>query len=95
MIIRFFSVLPNDYMHISDLTKVSGEPIFIIQNGEDDGICMSLEAFDEQEKMFCHRDTIYAAEISRLNGEPTVTADELYLKRDDLLNASSNSGTIV
>lgn len=87
MIIRPSSALCDDYTQISDLAKVSGEPIFITQNGEEDGIYMSMEAFEEREKMFRHRDTIYAAEISRMNGEPAVTADELRLKMEDLFSA--------
>ena len=87
MVIRPSSALRNDYMQISDLAKVSGEPIFITKNGEDDGVYMSMEAYEEREKMFRHRDAIYAAEFSRLSGEPTVTADELRLRMEALFNA--------
>ena len=87
MVIRPSSALRNDYTQISDLAKASGEPIFITKNGEDDGVYMSMEAFEEREKMFRHRDAIYAAEFSRLSGEPTVTADELRLRMEALFNA--------
>lgn len=87
MVIRPSSALRNDYMQISDLAKTSGEPIFITKNGEDDGVYMSMETFEEREKMFRHRDAVYAAEFSRLSGEPTLTADELHLRMEALFNA--------
>ena len=87
MVIRPSSALRNDYMQISDLAKVSGEPIFITKNGEDDGVFMSMEAFEEREKMFQHRDAIYAAEFSRLSGEPTYTPDEVRSRMEALFNA--------
>lgn len=87
MVIRPSSALRNDYMSISDLAKVSGEPIFITKNGEDDGVYMSMEAFEEREKMFRHRDAIYAAEFSRLSGEPVVSADELNQRMEALFHA--------
>lgn len=87
MVIRPSSALRNDYMSISDLAKVSGEPIFITKNGEDDGVYMSMEAFEEREKMFRHRDAIYAAEFSRLSGEPVVSADALHQRMEALFHA--------
>lgn len=87
MVIRPSSALRNDYMSISELAKASGEPIFITKNGEDDGVYMSMEAFEEREKMFRHRDAIYAAEFSRLNGEPVVTVDELHQRMEALFHA--------
>lgn len=87
MVIRPSSALRNDYIGISDLAKASGEPIFITKNGEDDGVYMSMEAFEEREKMFRHRDAIYAAEFSRLSGEPTVSADALHQRMEALFHA--------
>lgn len=87
MVIRPSSALRNDYMQISDLAKASGEPIFITKNGEDDGVYMSMEAYEEREKMFRHRDAIYAAEFSRLSGEPTLKPDEVRSRMEALFNA--------
>lgn len=87
MVIRPSSALRNDYMQISDLAKASGEPIFITKNGEDDGVYMSMEAFEEREKMFLHRDAIYVAEFSRLSGEPTLTPNEVRARMEALFNA--------
>lgn len=87
MTIRPSSTLRNDYMQISELAKVSGEPVFITKNGEDDGVFMSMEVYTEREKMFRHRDAIYAAEFSRLSGEPTLTQAEVNARMEALFNA--------
>lgn len=87
MKIRPSSSLRNEYTQISTLAKETGEPIFITNKGEDDGVFMSMEAYEEREKMFRHRDMIYAAELSRLNGEPTCTAEEMHEKIEALLRA--------
>ena len=87
MQIRPSSALRNDYPAISELAKETGEPIFITNKGEDDGVFMSMEAFEAREKMFRHRDKIYAAEFSRLSGEPTYTPNEMHEKLEALFDA--------
>lgn len=88
MQIRPSSALRNDYMQISELARTSGQPVFITKNGEDDGVFMSMETFEEREKMFRHRDAIYAAEISRLSGEPAVKPEELHRQMEALFSAN-------
>ena len=87
MKIRPSSARRNEYTQISLLAKESGEPIFITNKGEDDGVFMSMEAYEEREKMFRHRDQIYAAELSRLNGEKTYTAEEMHERMEALFRA--------
>ncbi len=87
MQIRPSSALRNNYAQISELAKVSGQPIFITNNGEDDGVYMSVAAFEEREAMYRHRDAIYLAEISRLNGDPGCTPDAMHKRLEDLFNA--------
>lgn len=87
MQIRPSSALRNDYQQISELAKASGQPIFITNKGEDDGVYMSMEAYEEREAMFRHRDMIYAAEMSRLSGEPTCTPAEMHERLEALFNA--------
>lgn len=84
MKIRPSSALRNEYTQLSQLAKETGEPIFITNKGEDDGVFMSMEAYEEREKMFRHRDQIYAAELSRLSGEKTYTADEVHERMEAL-----------
>ena len=87
MIIRSSSVLCNDYMQVSNLAKVSAEPIFITQNGEVDGVYMSMEVYEEREKMLQHRDAIYAAEFRCLSGEPTLMPNEVRSKINALFDS--------
>lgn len=87
MQIRPSSALRNDYTQISELAKETGEPIFITNKGEDDGVFMSMAAYEEREKMFRHRDKIYAAEMSRLSGEPVFTQEELDQEMEVLFRA--------
>ena len=87
MQIRPSSALRNEYTQISELAKASGEPIFITNKGEDDGVFMSMAAYEEREKMFRHRDAIYAAEMSRLSGEPTLTPEQLHARMEELFDA--------
>ena len=87
MNIKPSSALRNDYTAISELAKVSGEPIFITNKGEGDGVFMSMAAFEEREKTYRHRDKIYEAEMSRLRGDPTYTQEELDAKVEELFRA--------
>lgn len=50
MQIRPSSALRNEYTQISELAKASGEPIFITNKGEDDGVYMSMAAYEERKK---------------------------------------------
>ena len=84
MKIRPSSALRNEYTQISELAKASGEPIFITNKGEDDGVFMSMAAYEDREKMFRHRDKIYAAELS---GEPVCTPEELDERMEELFRA--------
>ena len=51
---------------------------------------MSVDAFEEREKMFRHRDAIYAAELSRLSGEPVCSQSELDERMEALFNAAES-----
>ena len=49
MQIRPSSALRNGYTEISELDKASGDPYFITNKGEDDGVFMSMAAYEERE----------------------------------------------
>ena len=87
MHIRPSSELRNNYIGISELAKTTGEPIFITNKGEGDGVFISVDAWEEREKMFRHRDRIYAAELSRLSGEPAFTQAALDQRMEELFDA--------
>ncbi len=80
--------LRNEYTQISELARASGEPIIITNKGEADIVVMSVDAYAEREKMFRHRDKIYAAEISRLSGEPTFTPEHIRTELEALYAAA-------
>ena len=77
MHIRPSSALRNAYPEISALAKETGEPIFITNKGEEDGVFMSMEAWEEREKMLAHRAAILEAEEARLRGDRGIGIDAL------------------
>ncbi len=85
MYIRPSSDLRNNDTGTSDLTKSSGEPVFITKEENADGVSLSMEAWEEREKMFLHRGRVFAAELSRLSGEPVYTQEELDERMESLL----------
>ena len=77
MNIRSSADLRNQYKEISELARVSGEPVYITINGAGDGVFMSLEAFEQREELLLMRSRVLAAEHARSNGAKTYTQDEL------------------
>lgn len=77
MNIRSSADLRNQYKEISELARVSGEPVYITINGAGDGVFMSLEAFEQREELLLMRSRVLAAENARLYGAKTYTQAEL------------------
>ncbi len=77
MNIRSSADLRNQYKEISELARVSGEPVYITINGAGDGVFMSLEAFEQREELLLMRSRVLAAENARIHGAKTYTQDEL------------------
>lgn len=80
--------LRNGYTQISELARVSGEPIVITNKGEADIVIMSIDAYNEREKMFRHRDKIYEAEVARLSGEHAFTPEQVHAELEALYAAA-------
>lgn len=77
MNLKTSTALREDYQEISSLAKASGEPIFITDHGEADLVILSMEAFEEREKMLELRASILEAEGARLSGTPTYSMEEV------------------
>lgn len=77
MQIRPSTALRNEYLQISQLARASGEPIYITNKGEADMVVMSIDAYEEREKMLAHRASILEAELSRLSGAPAYTPEQI------------------
>jgi prevent-host-death family protein len=88
MNIKPSTALRNEYTQISQLAKETGEPIVITNKGEADLVVLSVDAFEEREKMFRHRDKIYEAEFARLNGMPTYTSKQIRAELETLYEAA-------
>lgn len=77
MQIKSSTSLRNDYVTISNLAHQTAEPIYITKNGEGDIVVMSIDAFEQRERILEHRAKVLEAELSRLSGEPTFTVGEV------------------
>lgn len=71
------TALRNEYQQVATLAKASGEPIIITNRGEADLVLLSVEAYEEREKMLDHRASILEAEFSRLAGAATYSVEEV------------------
>lgn len=77
MQIKSSTSLRNGYGEISALAHQTHEPVYITKNGEGDLVVMSIEAFEEREKVLSHRASIMEAELSRLAGDPTYSIEDV------------------
>ena len=75
MQIKPSTALQSDYSQIARLAKLSGEPIYITHKGED-LVVMSMDAYEEREKMLDHRASVLEAEFTRLDGASTHSLKE-------------------
>jgi hypothetical protein len=57
-------------------------------SGEADLIDLSADTFEQREKIFVHRDKVYAAEIARLSGLPAYTAEQIHSELEALYTAA-------
>lgn len=85
MQIRASTALRNEYLQISQLAKVSGEPIYITNKGEADLVIQSIEAYEQREKMLAHRASVLEAELDRLSGAPTYSPEQVRGRMKEIL----------
>ncbi len=77
MNLKSSTTLRNDYQQVAALARASGEPVVITERGEADLVLLSIEAYEEREKMLAHRASILEAEEERLSGAPTLSIEEV------------------
>ena len=82
--IRPASALRTEYNELAARSRTTGQPIYITRNGEGDTVLMDLDAYtrreeelDRREAMLEHRALVLEAELGRLNGKTTYTADQV------------------
>ena len=77
MEIKPSTALRNPYNEMSEYCKRTGEPIFLTKNGEGDGVYMSIEAYNKQQKETELMIKILEVELARLHGTKDYTIEEL------------------
>lgn len=82
--IRPASALCTEYNELASRSRMTGQPIYITRNGEGDTVLMDLnvythceEELDRREATLEYRALVLEAELGRLNGKPTYTADQV------------------
>ena len=66
MEIKSSTSLRNGYSEISEYCKSTGQPVYLTKNGEGDLIVMSIEAYEERERIFKIKEQML---LERLNSQ--------------------------
>ena len=77
MLIKPSTALRNEYNDVSNYCKKNKEPVYITKNGEGDLVVMSVPAYEEREERLLLREKLMEAEMQKINGAKTYSADEV------------------
>ena len=92
MNIRPSAAIRKNYNDISQLCKMTGEPVYLTKNGEGDLVVMDIDAFTKREKMLKLREELLAVEEDRLAGRKGYTIDEASKMLDTIISEARNAG---
>jgi PHD/YefM family antitoxin component YafN of YafNO toxin-antitoxin module len=70
------TALRNGYSKISKFCHETGEPVYVTVNGEGDLAVMSIEAFEDRERMLRVREKLLEAQIQKASGVALLDFDE-------------------
>ncbi|MCL2351079.1 MAG: type II toxin-antitoxin system Phd/YefM family antitoxin [Firmicutes bacterium] len=76
MYIRPSAAIRNDYNKVSELCRLSGEPVYLTKNGSGDLVVMDIESFVRRESVLKLREALLRSEEERASGRPGYTAEE-------------------
>ena len=81
----------NNYRKFADFCKVSGEPVFLTNNGEGELVVMSIETYNElQTRLKIERDLLYI-ESYKTAGKMTYTdMDDFFKEADAIISEAEN-----
>ncbi len=77
MNIKPSTAIRKNYNEISQLCRMSGQPVYLTKNGEGDLVVMDIESFARRESMLRLRENLVAAEESRQSGKSGYSIDEV------------------
>jgi prevent-host-death family protein len=91
MTIKPSAAIRKNYKEISDLCKRSGEPVYLTKNGEGDLVVMDMETYARRESLLRLRESLLAAEESRLLGQSGHSAEEVSVRMKDAVREVLNA----
>ncbi len=89
MITRQSAEICQNYNDIAEICKKTSQPVFLINNGEEDLVVMDVEAFNRREKMLKLQKELLEVEEERLRGNEGCTLDELEAYLDEVIERAS------
>lgn len=86
MIVRPSAAIRQNYDEIADICKKTAEPVFLMQNGEENLVVMDAEAFHRREKMLKLREELLSAEEAWLAEGQGYTIEEMDARLDAIID---------
>lgn len=90
MKIKPSAAIRNNYNEISELCRVSGEPVYLTKNGEGDLVVMDIESFSRRESMLKLREQLVAVEEDRAAGRRGYSIGEVEAKLEKAIQEAKS-----